>query len=481
MNVRGEPAQPRSKATLRRQLMASLLAPIIVMMLVSSAVAYYYAFNFTTIAYDSSLLDSALDIGRQIQLADDRLQLNLPPAALDMLESDKSDRLYYSIYDTDGSFVSGQRGLPPTPDNMAIDKPAYYNGDYQGSPVRIAALKSRLPSLAGHGAITVQVAETMTKRRALATEVLFSMLLPELLLLALVGVLIWFGVERGLRPLEVLQQEISRRSHVDLSPLPEQDAPGEVRALIHSMNDLLARLSEALAARQRFIADAAHQLRTPLAGLRTQTELALRQKDFTDVQHTLEKLSTATGQTTHLVNQLLSLARVEPAVDQAQAWQPINLNELVRDTTVEWVPVALERNIDLGFEDSKNALYIEGDKLLIREMLRNLIDNAVRYTQRGGQITVRVSASDDHVILGVEDNGPGIPVSERERVFERFHRILGSGVDGCGLGLAIVREIVQSHNADIVLDTGSHGSGTLATVTFNRYVLSPSPLPSHSI
>jgi two-component system sensor histidine kinase TctE len=316
--------------------------------------------------------------------------------------------------------------------------------------------------------VLILVAETLNKRHILANEILLGMLLPELLLIVLVGVLVWYGVERGLRPLAALQKEIGSRSHRDLSPLPEQNAPGEVRSLIRAMNDLLARLSAALSAQQRFIADAAHQLRTPLAGLKTQTELALRQKAFDEVRHTLQQINTATGQTTHLVNQLLSLARAEPDADRAQALQPLNLDDLARDTTAEWVPRAIARNIDLGFDGCAGAAMIEGDGLLIKEMLGNLLDNAIRYTQPRGQVTVRVAAESGQVLLSVEDNGPGIPPGERERVFERFHRGLGTGAEGCGLGLAIVREIAQSHNADIRLGPGANGSGTLVAVVFPR-------------
>jgi two-component system sensor histidine kinase TctE len=305
------------------------------------------------------------------------------------------------------------------------------------------------------------------------------MLLPEVLLIALIGALVWYGIERGLKPLKTLQTEIGSRSHRDLSPLPEQNAPGEVRALIHAMNDLLARLAFALSAQQRFIADAAHQLRTPLAGIKTQAELALRQQKIDDVQHTLLQLNTATGQTTHLVNQLLSLARAEPGAARPHSTQKLDLTTLARDTTTDWVPRALERNIDLGFDatadvtanstvDGHAPALIEADGLFIREMLGNLLDNAIRYTQDGGRVTVRVSTANERAVLEVEDNGPGIPAHEREHVFERFHRVLGTGAEGCGLGLAIVREIAQSHNADIRLTAGANGSGTLVTIAFPR-------------
>ena len=193
-----------------------------------------------------------------------------------MLESDTHDRIYYMVNDAKGAFVAGHKGLPLPPGDAAPGKPMTYDGNYRGSPVRIAALHSLVPGASDQDPILIQVAETLNKRHILANEILLGMLLPELLLIVLVGVLVWYGVERGLKPLAALQQEIGNRSHRDLSPLTEQNVPGEVRSLIHAMNDLLARLSKALSGQQRFIADAAHQLRTPLAGLKTQTELALR-------------------------------------------------------------------------------------------------------------------------------------------------------------------------------------------------------------
>jgi len=274
--------------------------------------------------------------------------------------------------------------------------------------------------------------------------------LPELLLVALIGLLIWYGVARALRPLLDLQAEVSSRSHRDLSPLQVQNAPGELRALVGAMNGLLSSLSIALAAQQRFIADAAHQLRTPLAGLRTQTELALRQNDPEEVRKTLRQIDTATARTTHLVNQLLALARAEPGANQLSAAQRIDLTELALTTTTEWVPQAIERDIDLGFEGATTAVGINGDPILLKELLGNLIDNAIRYTPPGGQVTVAVTSALHNCLLSVEDNGPGIPAEERERVF----------------GLAIVREIAYGHGATVALEEAVGGHGTRVSVAF---------------
>jgi len=234
------------------------------------------------------------------------------------------------------------------------------------------------------------------------------------------------------------------------------------------MNDLLARLSAAIAAQQRFIADAAHQLRTPIAGLRTQTELALRQTAPTEQQATLNQLRTATEQMTRLVNQLLALARAEPGAEHGIAMEKLDLDTLVREVTAEWVPRALARNIDLGYDSPGGPLQLSGNDFLLREMLNNLLDNAIRYTHPGGQVTARLTARNGNVSLSVEDNGPGIPAAERERVFERFYRVLGTGTEGCGLGLSIVREIAQKHGAKITLDAGRNGTGTLVRIEFPK-------------
>jgi two-component system, OmpR family, sensor histidine kinase TctE len=470
--VSAPPPRPRLRlpenASLREQLLVRLLVPVLLVTIVSSVISYYYAFNYATLAYDYELYDSALDIGRQAHSINGRVHLELPRAALDMLESDKHDNVYYMVNDAQGRFVTGHRGLPLPVSGDAAGKPLYYDGTYSGNPVRIAALSmpvAGLPQDQDH--ILILVAETLNKRRLLASEILLGMLLPELLLVGLIALLIWHAVARGLRPLVELQAEMANRSYRDLGPLPVHNAPGEVRALVGAMNDLLARLSTALSAQQRFIADAAHQLRTPLAGLRTQTELALREDDPEEVRRALHQIDTATARTTHLVNQLLSLARAEPGANRLYQPQALDLVELARETTAEWVPRAIARDIDLGF-DGAAAAPIEGDAVLLREMLGNLLDNAIRYSPAGGQVTVNASIDDAAARLSVEDNGPGIPPDERERVFERFHRLLGNDADGCGLGLAIVREIAFGHGATVRLEAGAGGQGTRVTVEFPR-------------
>jgi len=453
------------KPSLRRQLLIWLLAPLVLVALISAIVGYYFALRFSTLAYDRVLFETARDISNQIKVVDGTVRVDLPDVTLNMIESDLWDRIYYVVSaEPGGIFIAGNRGLPRPPGVPIAGVPVYYDAVYHGEPVRIAALYRAAPNATGMA--LVQAAETINKRRILANEILLGLLAPELVLITLVGVLVWYGVARGLRPLTILQHEIGSRSHRDLSPLPETNVPGEVRPLIQAINALMVQLNEILSAQQRFISDAAHQLRTPLAGLHTQIELGLRQNDPDEVRATLHRLDAATTRTTHLVNQLLLLARAEPGTYRAQTPQRIDINNLAREVATEWVPRAIEKNIDLGYDGPSRPAYINGDAVLLKEMLGNLLDNAIRYTPAKGEVTVCVETVAGEIVLSVQDNGPGIPEAERERVFERFHRVLGTQSEGCGLGLAIVREIAQGHNAQVWLKSGANKIGTLVTILF---------------
>jgi two-component system sensor histidine kinase TctE len=349
-----------------------------------------------------------------------------------------------------------------------LDRVSYHDDVFLGREIRVVALRVPVQPGSGKGVVLIQVGERLTLRTEVARQLLLRMILPQTLLTFLAIFAVWYGVGRGLAPLSHLRREIEQRSHRDLSPLPESMVPREVEPLIQAMNGLLERLSASITAQRRFIADAAHQLRTPIAGLKTQTELALRQTYATEAQAAFKQLHTATEQMTRLVNQLLSLARAEPDAGRASVTEPIDLIELARQSTTDWVPRALARNIDLGFEGPPGEARIEGDPFLVREMLNNLLDNAVRYTQPEGHITVRVNTAERQITLSVEDDGPGVPEAERERVFERFYRVLGNGAEGCGLGLAIVREVAQRHRAEVSLSARDDGTGTIVRIAFSN-------------
>lgn len=453
--------------TLRSQLIAWLAVPLLVLWSISTVLDYDIAKRFVNLAYDRALLEAALDIGRQVKLVENQIYVDLPEVALQMLQSRESDRLYYLVIGPGDEYITGEPDLP-APSDASTDRVRYYDEEYRGRLIRAVAVRVPVQPGSARGAVMIHVAERITVRNDSARQLIAGMALPQAVLIIAATLAVWYGVGRGLRPLASLRAEIESRSHRDLSAVSEAQAPRELQPLIRAMNDLLARLSAVLGAQQRFIADAAHQLRTPLAGIKTQTELALRNSPSHEVEATLRQLHTATEQTTRLVNQLLSLARAEPGAKHQHAIEPLDLAALARECTMEWVPRALERDIDLGFDGSEAAVTIDGNAFLLKEMLNNVLDNALRYTQRGGQVTVRVVPENGLARLSVEDTGPGIPERERERVFERFYRVLGTGSDGCGLGLAIVREIAHGHGAGITLGSGPHGVGTSVQIAFPR-------------
>ena len=441
-----------------------LLPPLLVLWATSSMIDYDVAKRFVNLAYDRALLESALDIGRQVREINDQIYVDLPKVAIDMLQTGEHGRIYYRVIGPTGEYITGEPDLPP-PESDA-ERVSYEDATYLGKSIRIVAVRVPVRPGSGKGSVIVQVAEPITVRLSSARDILLRMMLPQLVLIYFAAVAVWYGVRRGLTALTRLRREIESRSDRDLSPLPEATSPREIQPLIYAMNDLLRRLSNTLAAQQRFVTDAAHQLRTPVAGIKTQTELALRMTDAAEQQKALQQLHTATENLSRLIHQLLALARSEPDAQSAHALERVDLNREMREATGEWVPRALQRNIDLGFEGTDAPVIVQGNAFLLREMLGNLLDNAIRYSPAGSHVTVEVSCEGRYAVLRVEDNGSGIAPEDRTRVFERFYRVLGTEAEGCGLGLAIVREVAEGHGATVSLGDGTTGRGTAVHVRF---------------
>lgn len=449
--------------SVRFRLLVWLLLPLAAVLLLGALVAYLVALSVASRAFDAGLLNSASALAKRVQEEGGQIVLDLPPQAQQVLQTDRYDRILFQVRGPGERIVAGNPDLLPPPARPTESAPVFYDSHVGGEQVRVVAL--RVPGgLDGH---VVQVAETRIKRESMTRHVLLSMMVP-LAALAVISVgLVWLSLGRGLAPLHRLRTEIAARSRRDLRPIPSQQAPAEVRLVVESLNSLLEQLRDALTAQRRFVADAAHQLRTPLAALQTQLELALQESDAERRQHALEQLQAATRRTARLAHQLLSLARAEPSAGRPESFQLLKLNELVREYADSWVNRALACGLDLGFELEPAAMAADG--ILVRELLGNLVDNAIRYTPAPGRITVRTrTASEASVVLEVENTGATIPESERERVFERFYRLQGSTGDGCGLGLAIVREIANVHGARVSLAAPASGSGTLVTVRFPR-------------
>ena len=452
------------RKTLRRQLMFWLVIPLFVLWVIGAKIEYIAAVNSANDAFDHALTNSTIALIDNIRVNQGRVEVRLTEGVLNALALDEQDQLFYQVTGPDNELLLGNFDLPRPPANIGID-PVYYDAVYRGEKIRVVAFYTPLPSKL-NGFAFVQVAETTIKRRELVEELLLEVIAPQLLLILIAAVSVWFGIGRGLSSLLQVREEISRRSQADLTPLQEDQVVEEIRPLIHGFNELMQRNGNLLVMQQRFIADAAHQLRTPLAGLRAQAGLALQLNNPDEIRHSLQQIHIAAKQAARLAQQLLLLARAEPDAQIQGRMTELELNGLVSRTTAEWVQAARQKKIDLGFETSCEDCLIKGDALLLVELLNNLIDNAIKYTGPNGRVTVRVMCDGTKVALEVEDNGPGIPVNDRERVFERFYRVLGSNQDGCGLGLAIVREIAHRHAAEVFLLSGADGTGTLVRVDF---------------
>lgn len=454
-------------ASLRRQLLGWLLIPFLLVWLLNAAVSYRMALQTADNAYDKSLRDVTLALSNQMKFEQGRVLIQLPQAALDILQADEKDNIYYRVNDQHGDFVFGQRGLPPPPgrDREEPTRPVYYDTTFNGEPVRAVAVPIPLPGSADQYA-WIQVAETLVKRRELVQEWLLSMVLPELLLLGLATAVIWYGVGRGLRPVARLREEMMSRSRLDLSPFSDEQIVEELKPLIRGINELMSRLQDLMHGQQRFIADAAHQLRTPLAGLKVQAELAMRLEEPAEIAYSLRQIHEAAEQSAHLAQQLLALARAEPEGQYAAQSKVLDWVALVRDACTAWVQVALDKNIDFGFDTEISEFNMRGDGLLLTEMMNNLLDNALRYTREDGHVTVRIKLADGELQISIEDDGIGIPAEQREAVFERFYRVLGTGQTGCGLGLAIVREIAARHGGRVHADAGERGRGSVFSLVF---------------
>ena len=449
--------------SLRQRLTYWLLGPLLLLVAAGTFVSYKIALNAANKAYDAALLDPVLAIASHLRRNGNEIELDLPSIAIEALRVDTEDRVYYAVLGTGGEhLIAGTAKLPAPPELLHPGEHTFFDAKLEGERVRVAA---RAVPVENGGTAIVEVAETLIKREKLVLELLVASAVPQVLIAFAAVVLLWLGIGQGLRPLARLRGEIAARSPRDLRAVPEQDKPEEVRSLVGALNQLLARLNAAIGQQQRFISNAAHQLRTPLAGLKTHAELARREPSTAELRSLLDMIAGETTRTSHLVNQLLTLARAEPG-EAPGGHQPVNLHEIVGRDVRDWVQRALGKNIDLGFE--LEDAWTLGEPLLLRELAANLLDNALAYTQAGGRVTVRSGVRNGESVLEVEDNGPGIPEAEREKVFERFYRVATTGGEGCGLGLSIVSEIAGRHNARIDLARPEGGPGTLIRAVFPR-------------
>ena len=454
----------REQRSLFGEILDWMLTPLLLLWPISLALTWLVAQGLANKPFDRAMVYNVQALAQQVKLGPDkRVQFNLPQPASELLRADETDLVYYQVRGANNEHLSGDRDvpLPPADEDKGSSYEVHIRDDeMRGLEVRVAYTWIRLDADGKRPAL-VQVAETREKRSVLAAEIIKGVMLPQFALLPLAVLLVWLALVRGIKPLSELEERIRARKPDDLSPLDDKAVPMEVAPLVLSVNDLLERLKDSIVTQKRFLADAAHQLKTPLAGLRMQADLAQRSgSSEEDLKKSLQQIGRASVQATHTVNQLLSLARAEGG-GASVPQQACDMVRLVSDVLQDSLPRAMDKGLDLGYEGVEAdtpGVKVQGNPILLKEMVRNLVENAMLYTpstpERPGVITVRVLVDpySKALVLQVEDNGPGIPLPERDLVFQPFYRALGTNVDGSGLGLPIVKEIAQQHGATISID-----------------------------
>jgi two-component system, OmpR family, sensor histidine kinase TctE len=445
MHRKTEPSPTKAKPpSLRRRLIIALAVPLAIILAASSLLDFRLARETSDSAHDQALADTVFDIESHLRSHSEpeSPEFDLTAESEAMLRSNAPDKVYFSIRDSSGRILSGDDDIPPfeIPKTNGV---FFEDGVHRGEAVRIALHRFSLPG----SELLITVMETTEKRKESRGRILTAMLLPTLAVIVATLLAVRFGVRRGLVPLEEVEKAIASRSPNDLREIDLDTAPREIQPMLRRLNELFSLLREASAVQNRFIADAAHQLRTPLAGLQTQFDLAVNEGAFKNNNSRLENIEDGMLRIGRLLGQLLSYARAEATASLADEPTSVSLDRIAEKSASIFLDAALEKGIDLGF-DIAPATTI-GIPWLLQEALANLIDNAIRYTPRGGIITVRCGETAEMAFLEVEDNGPGIANEHLGQIFERFYRIPGSPSNGCGLGLPIVKEIASLHDAVI--------------------------------
>ena len=451
--------------SLRRRLLLFVSIPLLAVLVSGGIINYVIGLHYANKVYDRWLLDSARAIGNLVNSDAGRNELG--DQARILLQFSVKEHNEFAVRSLRYGVLAGNDDLPQPNPRASQAGPIFTDFVEHGQPMRMASVFVANQADPGD-VLVISTAETINKRRALARELLVSTVPIELLLIVIAMALVWLGINRGLRALDPLAHEIRMREAGDLSPLRTIDAPLEVQPLVATIDALLGRLDRMLRQQQRFIADAAHQLRTPLAGLRLQAERALADPSPETVREALAHVERLSAGTARAAGQLLAMARAQAPDEALGAAAPLDLARLVREEVAARVPDALARGIDLGYRGPERGISVIGDAVLLRELLGNLIDNAARYGAHGGAvITVELQpAANGGCTLAVQDNGPGVAPELIPRLGERFFRAVGNGNEGTGLGLAIVREIAERHGADLAIGNHADPHGLRVEVRF---------------
>jgi two-component system sensor histidine kinase TctE len=446
--------------SIRLSLLKWLILPLLAINLVAAGMAYWTAWNPTQAAFDQSLSDAAWSLVPSLSERDGKLVANISKQTEQFLRMDQYDMIYFTVREEDGALLAGDQDLPLPDAPLRLREPHAEDALMRGVPVRVVVMKIELDQRT----VLIGVAETLKTRNKVRNEIL-SLLAIQQILLATLGVAIaWIGVGIGLAPLARMRSQLNSRKYDDLSGVDTANMPVELKPLAQALNALLDRTRQGRHAQQDFLANVAHQLRTPLSGLKTQ--LAWMQQRYhgdAEAAHSTGMMMSSVDRMIRQTNQLLALARAEPTQFEKRGLETVELHTLVGESVQHFVQEADKKQIDLGFE--LKSTHIAGDRFLLRDLLDNLIDNAIRYSPPHASVTVRAFEDQGWGILAVEDSGPGIAADEREKVFDRFYR-LDESVAGSGLGLAIVRDIATDHDARVEIHPRESGDGTVVRVFF---------------
>ncbi|MDX0599999.1 sensor histidine kinase [Sinorhizobium medicae] len=450
--------------SLRRRLLGWLLISTAVIGVVALADTYREAVKTANAVSDRVLAGSALAIAERVVVAEDgSLEVDIPYVALEMLTSAAQDRVFYRVDGPPGAFITGYQTLPSLSENTG-QSTSFADAVFRGEPIRVAELRRSASTGVNSVPFVVTVAETTIARRRLARTILIRSALRLALMIAGAAIIVWVAVTFSLRPLYRLGDAIAERSPDDLHPIRER-VPNEVQGLVDTVNSFMVRLQSALDALRHFTGNASHQLRTPLAIIRTQLALAQRATTIEETRAAAMRADEAVADAERILAQLLLMAKIDAAGrNEARGLERVDLAGLARTVTADHVPAAGEAGIDLGFA-GEGEHWVRAEPLLVGELLKNLIGNALLYAGRGAEVTVRVGSCDHSVLLEVEDNGPGIPPDMREAALKRFWRG-GEEAPGTGLGLPIVEEIAELYGGRMRLEEGEGGLGLKVEVMF---------------
>lgn len=452
-------------ASLRRRLLLWLLVSTAVIGVLALIDTYNEAIGTATVVSDRVLSGSALAIAERVVVSENgTLEVDIPYVALEMLTSAAQDRVFYRVDGPPGTFITGYQTLP-TLTAANGQSTVYFDASFRGEPIRVAVLLGSASTGVNSVPFAVTVAETTIARRQLAQAILLRSAFRLAMMIAGAAAIVWLAVTLSLRPLYRLSDAIAERSPDDLRSI-NQRVPREVQGLVERFNSFMVRLQSALDALRHFSGNASHQLRTPLAIIRTQLALAARATTLEEAKASIRAGDEALAHAERILAQLLLMAKID-AAGSSGAPEPrhLDLAAFAQALTGEYVPQAGEAGIDLGYEGEQRA-FVLAEPLLMGELLRNLIENAIAYAGPGTEVTVSVTANRGLMELAVEDNGPGIPPDERDMVRQRFARGGSGAAPGMGLGLPIVEEIAGLFGARMELETARSGRGLRVAIAF---------------